>query len=96
VLSILTFADLDAAIRLANHSEFGLAAGCWTRDLTTAMRFAREVRSGVVWVNCYRDDVVLKHMPMGAGYKQSGIGREWGPEGLDAFLETKAIMINLF
>jgi acyl-CoA reductase-like NAD-dependent aldehyde dehydrogenase len=96
VLSILTFTDLDDAIRLANHSEFGLAAGCWTRDLNTAMRFAREVRSGVVWVNSYRDDVVLKHMPMGAGYKQSGIGREWGPEGLDAFLETKAIMINLF
>jgi acyl-CoA reductase-like NAD-dependent aldehyde dehydrogenase len=95
VLSVLTFTDLNDAIRLANHSEFGLAAGCWTRDLTTAMRFAREVRSGVVWVNSYRDDVVLKHMPMGAGYKQSGIGREWGPEGLEAFLETKSIMVNL-
>ena len=57
------------------------------------MRFAREVRSGVVRVNSYRDDDALKHMPMGTGYKQSGIGREWGPEGLDALPETKSIMV---
>jgi acyl-CoA reductase-like NAD-dependent aldehyde dehydrogenase len=94
VLSVLTFKDLDHAIDLANSTSFGLAAGCWTRDINTALRFARAVRSGIVWVNSYRDDSVLKHMPMG-GFKQSGIGREWGPEGLDAFLEQKSIMIKL-
>jgi acyl-CoA reductase-like NAD-dependent aldehyde dehydrogenase len=94
ILAVLTFKDDNDAIQIANNSDFGLAAGCWTSNVNTALKFARHVRSGVVWVNSYRDDVVLKHMPMGAGYKSSGIGREWGPEGLDAFMEIKAIMIK--
>ncbi|MDF3311475.1 aldehyde dehydrogenase family protein [Rhodococcus sp. T2V] len=94
VLSILSFKELDDAIHLANATKFGLAAGCWTRDINTALRFAKGVRAGIVWLNSYRDDSVLKHMPMG-GFKHSGIGREWGPEGLEAFLETKSIMLKL-
>ncbi|MGW4335410.1 aldehyde dehydrogenase family protein [Rhodococcus koreensis] len=94
VLSILTFRDLDDAIRLANSTSFGLAAGCWSRDIDTALRFAKGIRTGIVWINGYRDDSVLKHMPMG-GYRDSGMGREWGPEGLDAFMETKSVMIKL-
>jgi acyl-CoA reductase-like NAD-dependent aldehyde dehydrogenase len=94
VLATMTFRDLDDAVRLANDTAFGLAAGVWSRDLSTAMRFARGARSGVVWVNGFRDDSVLRHLPMG-GYKQSGVGREWGPEGLDVFLEPKSIMITI-
>lgn len=93
VLSILTFDSVEEAIELANRSLFGLVAGCWTQDLGTAMAFAQEVRAGMVWVNGYRDNSILKHMPVG-GFKQSGIGREMGPEGLDEFLETKSIMIR--
>lgn len=94
VLSILTFKDVDEAIQLANQTIFGLVAGCWTSNLNTAMRFGRSVRAGGIWVNSYRDDAVLRHMPIG-GFKHSGLGREMGPEGLDAFLETESIMIRL-
>lgn len=94
VLSVLTFKDADDAIELANSTIFGLVAGCWTSNLNTAMKFSRAVRAGGIWVNSYRDDAVLKYMPIG-GFKQSGVGREMGPEGLDAFLETKSIMIKL-
>ncbi len=93
VLSILTFEDVDEAIALANDTIFGLVAGCWTQSLDTAMNFGTKVRAGMVWVNGYRDDSVLKYMPVG-GFKQSGIGRENGPEGLDEFLETKSVMIR--
>jgi acyl-CoA reductase-like NAD-dependent aldehyde dehydrogenase len=94
VLGILTFKDVEEAIQIANRTIFGLVAGCWTSNLNTAMRFARSVRAGGIWVNSYRDDAVLRHMPIG-GFKHSGVGREMGPEGLDAFLETKSIMIKL-
>jgi acyl-CoA reductase-like NAD-dependent aldehyde dehydrogenase len=94
VLSVLTFKDVDQAIALANGTPFGLVAGCWTTNLNTAMRVARSVTSGIVWVNCYRDDPPLKFMPTGFR-KQSGIGAEMGPEGLETFLETKSVMIRL-
>ena len=95
VLAVIPFEDLADAIRIANDSEFGLVSGCWTQNIDTALRFARGVRTGVVWVNSYRDDAPLKHLPMGAGYKSSGAGREWGVEGLEAFMETKSIMIRV-
>ena len=94
VLSVLTFKDVDEAIRLANSTIFGLVAGCWTTNLTTAIKVARTVSAGVVWVNCYRDDQPLKYMPT-SFRKQSGIGAEMGPEGLDAFLEMKSVIIKL-
>jgi acyl-CoA reductase-like NAD-dependent aldehyde dehydrogenase len=93
VLSILTFKDVEDAISMANGTMFGLVAGCWTSNLNTAMSVARSVRSGIVWVNCFRDDSPLKYMPTGF-QKQSGLGAEMGPEGLDAFLETKSVMIK--
>lgn len=94
VLSVLTFKDVDDAIEIANGTIFGLVAGCWSSSLNTSMRVARAVTAGVVWVNCYRDDPPLKYMPTGFR-KQSGMGSEMGPEGLEAFLETKSIMIKL-
>jgi acyl-CoA reductase-like NAD-dependent aldehyde dehydrogenase len=93
VLSVLGFRDADHAIELANATNFGLVAGCWTASLDTAMKVARSVRSGMVWVNCYRDDAPLRHMPT-TFRKESGTGAEMGPEGLDAFLGAKSAMIR--
>jgi acyl-CoA reductase-like NAD-dependent aldehyde dehydrogenase len=93
VLSVLTFSDVDEAIRLANDTMYGLAAAVWTRDLNTAFRVSRGLQSGTVWVNAYHSTSIV-FMPYG-GYKQSGIGREMGHEGLDEYLETKAIQIKI-
>lgn len=93
VLSIITFKDLDDALRIANDTIYGLASGVWTQDIDIALTVAKRLRAGTVWVNSYRDSG-LKEMPLG-GYKQSGVGREHGHEGLDGFLETKSIHIKL-
>jgi acyl-CoA reductase-like NAD-dependent aldehyde dehydrogenase len=93
VLSVMTFRDAEHAIELANGTNFGLVAGCWTTNLDTAFMVARSVRAGIMWVNCYRDESPLKYMPTGFR-KESGLGAEIGPEGLEAFLETKSVMIK--
>ncbi len=93
VLSVMTFKDADEALRIANHSMYGLAAGVWTRDLNTALKMAKGIRAGTVWVNAFHS-AGLPNMPYG-GYKQSGIGRELGRQGLDEYLQTKAIQIKL-
>jgi acyl-CoA reductase-like NAD-dependent aldehyde dehydrogenase len=93
VLSILTFKDADEALRIANESMYGLAAAVWTRDLNTALKMAKGLQAGTVWVNAYHS-AGLPNMPYG-GYKQSGIGRELGREGLHEYMETKAIQIKI-
>lgn len=93
VLSVMTFKDVDEAIALANDTMYGLAAAVWTRDLNTALKAAKGIRAGTVWVNSYHT-AGLPFMPYG-GYKQSGIGRELGRHGLMEYLETKAIQIKL-
>jgi acyl-CoA reductase-like NAD-dependent aldehyde dehydrogenase len=93
VLSVLTFKDADEALRIANDSMFGLAAAVWTRDLNIALKMAKGLQAGTVWVNAYHS-AGLPNMPYG-GYKQSGIGRELGREGLSEYMETKAIQIKL-
>jgi acyl-CoA reductase-like NAD-dependent aldehyde dehydrogenase len=93
VLSVMTFKDADEALRVANHSMYGLAAGVWTRDLNTALKMAKGIQAGTVWVNSYHS-AGLPNMPYG-GYKQSGIGRELGRQGLEEYLQTKAIQIKL-
>jgi aldehyde dehydrogenase (NAD+) len=92
VMSVLKFKDMDELIRRANDTNFGLAAAVWTRDVAKAHRFAREVRAGTIWVNCY--DVFDAAAPFG-GFKQSGLGRELGEAGLDAYTETKTVMVAL-
>ena len=93
VLSVLTFKDLDEALRIANDTSYGLASAVWTNDLNTALKMAKGIRAGTVWVNAFHQ-AGLPNMPYG-GYKQSGIGRELGRHGLDEYLETKAIQIKL-
>ena len=88
--TILPFGDADEAIRIANDSAYGLVAYAWTNDLQTALRMRDELRAGTVWINTplMRD----LHAPFG-GYKQSGVGRTGGFEGLHFFTETKTASI---
>ena len=92
VLAALRFADEDEAIALANATEFGLAAGVWTRDVQRAHRMARALRAGTVWVNAYR--AVGPMAPFG-GYKSRGMGRENGLQAVAEYTELKTVWIEL-
>lgn len=92
VLSAVTFTDEDEAIKLANDTPYGLAGAVWTKDVHRAHRVAGRIRAGSVWINAYR--VIAPSVPFG-GYKASGLGRENGINGIDAYLETKAVWIEL-
>jgi acyl-CoA reductase-like NAD-dependent aldehyde dehydrogenase len=92
VLTVQPFDTEDEAIRLANATPYGLAAGLQTRDVSRAHRVAGALRAGMVWVNTWAALDVA--MPFG-GYRQSGYGRENGPEGLDEYLQTKSVVVAL-
>jgi (Z)-2-((N-methylformamido)methylene)-5-hydroxybutyrolactone dehydrogenase len=91
VLSILGFEDEDEAVRLANDTIYGLAAGVWTSNIGRAVRMSAALKAGTVWVNTYR--AVSYMMPFG-GMKRSGLGRESGIEAIREYLETKSIWIS--
>ncbi|MGW6014552.1 aldehyde dehydrogenase [Streptomyces sp. NPDC055210] len=92
VLSVLAFEDLDEAVALANATEYGLAAGLWTSDLSTAHRVARALKAGTVWVNCYEEGDLT--VPFG-GVKQSGNGRDKSVHALEKYTELKTTWIQL-
>ncbi|PZE20751.1 aldehyde dehydrogenase family protein [Paenibacillus xerothermodurans] len=88
VLAVQTFSDEEEALTLANDTEFGLSAGVWTENLNRAMRLSRGIKAGTVWINTYN-----KNFPEAefGGYKQSGLGRTRGVDGLLEYCETKHI-----
>nr|WP_280231716.1 aldehyde dehydrogenase family protein [Nocardia cyriacigeorgica] len=86
---VIPFDDDDHAVRLANDSEFGLGGNVFSADPVRALRIARRMRTGLVRING-GGGAVTPHLPFG-GYKQSGLGREWGAAGLDEYLQTKSI-----
>jgi len=92
VASVIPFDDEADAIRIANDSPYGLAAAVWTRDIFKAFRAVKKIRAGIVWVNHMQPTYV--EAPWG-GFKQSGFGRELGPWGMEEYLETKLVHVNL-
>jgi betaine-aldehyde dehydrogenase len=92
VCAVIPFDNEQDAIRIANDSPYGLAAAVWSRELFKAMRMVKALRTGIVWVNHMQPTYV--EAPWG-GYKQSGYGRELGAWGVEEYLETKQVFINL-
>ena len=92
VVCAMPFSDMEEVSSLANTGIYGLAAAVWTRDVSKAHLFARRVRAGSVWVNCY--NIFDAALPFG-GYKQSGWGREMGRPAIDLYTEVKAVTIRL-
>jgi len=91
VVTIIPFADEKDAIRLANDTRYGLMATIWTQDAARGLRLAGRIKAGEVTVNT--PYTAFPGIPFG-GYKQSGFGRELGLETLDAYLETKSVLVS--
>ena len=92
VASVIPFENEADAIKIANDTPYGLAGAVWTRDIYKAFRIVKSMRAGIIWVNHMQPTYV--EAPWG-GYKQSGFGRELGPWGLEEYLETKQVYVNL-
>lgn len=92
VLAVTTVKDEDEAIRVANNTEYGLAAGLWTANVSTVHRLARRIRAGTVWVNCYEEGDLT--VPFG-GFKMSGNGRDKSRHALEKYTELKTTFIKL-
>jgi len=92
VLTAIPFSDINEIAAKANNTEYGLAAGIWTRDIKKAHALASKLRAGTVWINCY--NVFDAALPFG-GYKQSGWGREMGHEVLKNYTEVKSVCAAL-
>lgn len=91
VLAVTTFKDFDEAIKIANHSEYGLGAGVWSRSAHTSYRAGRAIQAGRVWTNCYH--LYPAHAAFG-GYKKSGIGRENHKMMLNHYQQTKNLLVS--
>jgi phenylacetaldehyde dehydrogenase len=92
VVCIIPFKDEDDAVFQGNDTQYGLAAAVWTRDISRAHTVARRLKAGRIWINTYGEaDPVMAF----GGYKQSGLGREFGVESIDAYTQTKAVLVRL-
>jgi len=92
VMAVIPFDTEEEALRIANDSDYGLAAAVWSRDIFRCLRVVKRLQAGIVWVNHMQPTFV--EAPWG-GYKMSGIGRELGPWGADEYLQVKQVHINL-
>ncbi|MGD1210296.1 MAG: aldehyde dehydrogenase [Candidatus Acidiferrales bacterium] len=92
ILSIIPFDNEDEAVRIANGTVYGLAAGVWTTSIRRALTMAERLEAGTVWVNTYR---AVSYMSPFGGYKRSGIGRESGAEAIREYLQTKSVWIDI-
>jgi aldehyde dehydrogenase (NAD+) len=92
VLSIIPFDDEAEAIRIANRTVYGLAAGVWTNSIRRALLMSERLEAGTVWVNTYR---ATSYMSPFGGYKRSGLGRESGIEAIREYLQTKSVWIDI-
>jgi len=92
VLCVLRYSDTDEAVRIANDSDYGLTAGIWSSDYEEATEIAARLEAGTVWINNWH--MIDPALPFG-GYKQSGVGRELGPNALDEYTEAKHIHLDL-
>lgn len=92
VLAVIPFDDEEDALRIANDTLYGLAAGVWTSSIERALRMSERIEAGTVWVNSYR---AVSFMAPFGGLKRSGIGRESGQSAIDEFLETKTVWIDM-
>jgi len=92
ILSIIPFENEDEAVRIANGTVYGLAAGVWTQSIRRALTMAERLEAGTVWVNTYR---AVSYMSPFGGYKRSGIGRESGAEAIREYLQTKSVWIDI-
>jgi acyl-CoA reductase-like NAD-dependent aldehyde dehydrogenase len=91
VLSVISYGSVDEAVSMANESMYGLAGGVWSRDAEKAMAVAHRLRAGTVWINEWH--LLSEKAPFG-GYKQSGIGREFGAEGVHEYMESKHVHVD--
>jgi betaine-aldehyde dehydrogenase len=91
VLSVVRFADLAEAVEITNATGYGLSAGVWSRDIDTALGYARATKAGTVWINCFMDG--FPEISFG-GYGASGIGRELGRTAIDEYIEHKSTIIR--
>jgi len=89
VLSVIPFDGEEEAVRLANDTDYGLAATVWTSDVRRAMRMTKAIKAGTVGVNGYQ---LEPNSPFG-GYRQSGIGREGGRAAVEAYTELKTVLL---
>jgi len=92
VTCVMTYRDVDDAVRIANDVRFGLAASIWTADAARGMKLAERLECGIIWVNDHHR--IDPSLPWG-GMKDSGMGRETGLEGYREYTQTKSVIVNL-